>query len=289
MHTDFLTFKAFQVVARKVACLILGYHCLASQHIKGELNAVSDLLSFKGKSRGKPYPLAFDSPNDKLLPLVSTHNYRHRFHRTSPSLDCRKKFVLDHAITANRRIICDSRGEAANEKEDRAWLRWLTFCESSGMGHDPFLTTLPNQGKSSSSSRSSAYIKLLCGISQVDLSGSVLRQWSAALYATPQAVWLRPFGTITSSALFTSKDTPTCFLLSDPFSRPTRMSAPQQIDKKQSPQSCYGACTYPPGWTPQNGETPYPPQPPASRLVPSSSPSAPANSPRQRNQAGRIL
>jgi hypothetical protein len=47
----------------------------------------------------------------------------------------------------NRRIICDSRGEAANENEDRAWRRWITFCESSGMGHDPFLTALPNQGK----------------------------------------------------------------------------------------------------------------------------------------------
>jgi hypothetical protein len=63
MPTDSLTFKSVQVVARKVARLILGSkHCLASQHIKGELNVVSDLLSFKGESRGKPHPLAFDSP-----------------------------------------------------------------------------------------------------------------------------------------------------------------------------------------------------------------------------------
>jgi hypothetical protein len=30
---------------------------------------------------------------------------------------------------------------------DRTWRRWLTFCESSGVGYDPFLTALPNQGK----------------------------------------------------------------------------------------------------------------------------------------------
>jgi hypothetical protein len=67
--TDSLSFKAVQVVAcNKVARLILGSeHCLASQHIKGELNVVSDLLSFEGGPRGKAHPLAFDEPDGKLL------------------------------------------------------------------------------------------------------------------------------------------------------------------------------------------------------------------------------
>jgi hypothetical protein len=78
MPTDSLTFKAVQVVARTVARLILlSKHCLASQHIKGELNIVSDLLSFEGESRGKPHPLAFDSPDDELLTA--------RFHTYLPS------------------------------------------------------------------------------------------------------------------------------------------------------------------------------------------------------------
>jgi hypothetical protein len=68
MHTDSLTFKAAQVEARKVAALILrSKHCLASQHIKGELSVVSDLLSFGGEeSSGKPHPLAFDGPDELL-------------------------------------------------------------------------------------------------------------------------------------------------------------------------------------------------------------------------------
>jgi hypothetical protein len=75
MPTDSLTFKAVQVVARGVARLILGSkHCLASQHIKGELNVVSDLLSFEGESRGEPHPLAFDSPDDELL-TARFHTY----------------------------------------------------------------------------------------------------------------------------------------------------------------------------------------------------------------------
>jgi hypothetical protein len=52
---------------------------------------------------------------------------------------------MDNARVANRRIIGDARGEAANENEDRAWRRWLTFCESSGIGDDPFLTALSTQ------------------------------------------------------------------------------------------------------------------------------------------------
>jgi hypothetical protein len=92
MTTDSLTFQAVQVVARKVARLILGSeHCLASQHIKGELNVVSDLLSFEGESHGKPHPLAFDKPNNELL---TSRFHEHRFHRTSKSLGFRKKFCL---------------------------------------------------------------------------------------------------------------------------------------------------------------------------------------------------
>jgi hypothetical protein len=51
-------------VARKIAsaCLMEPQCCLASQHIKGDLNCVADLLSFSGKDRGKGHPLAFDDP-----------------------------------------------------------------------------------------------------------------------------------------------------------------------------------------------------------------------------------
>jgi hypothetical protein len=52
---------------------------------------------------------------------------------------------MDNACVANRRIIGNARGEAANENEDQVWRRWLTFCESSGIGDDPFITALSRQ------------------------------------------------------------------------------------------------------------------------------------------------
>ena len=43
--------KAVQMTAQKLARLVTGSsHCLASQHLKGDKNAVSDLLSFAGET-----------------------------------------------------------------------------------------------------------------------------------------------------------------------------------------------------------------------------------------------
>jgi hypothetical protein len=83
---------------------------------------------------------------------------------------------MDNARVANRRIIGDARGEAANENEDRAWRQWLTFCESSGIGDDPFTLLYPHKNNNSSLSPSSASIELLCGMHQVNLKESVSHQ-----------------------------------------------------------------------------------------------------------------
>jgi hypothetical protein len=53
-------------------------HCLASQHIKGDENVVSDLLSFAGNVRGYDHPLALDFPSDATL--------TQRFHDHLPQL-----------------------------------------------------------------------------------------------------------------------------------------------------------------------------------------------------------
>ena len=61
--------KAHLQVARKIASLLIDFRCcLASQHLKGELNVVADLLSFVGdNSRGKSHPIADDTTsNDEL-------------------------------------------------------------------------------------------------------------------------------------------------------------------------------------------------------------------------------
>jgi hypothetical protein len=291
MPTDSLSFKAVQVVARKVARLILGSeHCLASQHIKGELNVVSDLLSFEGGPRGKPHPLAFDEPDDELLTS--------RFH--------------EHLSTQIPRAFRISR-------LPREILSWITLvlriaelsvmpvakpqtktrtapgdggspsASPAASGTTPSSLLYPHKNSSSSSSPSSASIELLRGMHQVDLQGSVSNQWSAALCATPQAVWLRRFGTITSSAPFTSKGAPTCSPPSAPSSRPTTTSTPRLIDKRPLPPSCFGACTPPPGLTPSSCATPYPPQLPTLPSAPSFSPCAPASSPQPEDLAGRKL
>jgi hypothetical protein len=68
-----------QLIARQTARLLLrSSHCLASQHIKGDENAVSDLLSFAGDARGYDHPLALDFPSDSTL--------TQRFHNHLPQL-----------------------------------------------------------------------------------------------------------------------------------------------------------------------------------------------------------
>jgi hypothetical protein len=68
-----------QLIARQIATLVLrAQHCLASQHIKGDENVVSDLLGFAGNVRGYDHPLALDIPFDFTL--------TQRFHDHLPQL-----------------------------------------------------------------------------------------------------------------------------------------------------------------------------------------------------------
>jgi hypothetical protein len=61
--------------ARHIAALLMKHQCcLATQHIKGEVNVVADLLSFVGSERGKGHPLAYDDPpNDILTDRFRSH------------------------------------------------------------------------------------------------------------------------------------------------------------------------------------------------------------------------
>jgi hypothetical protein len=68
-----------QLIARQVARLLLGSsHCLASQHIKGDENVLSDLLSFAGNVPGYDHLLGLDNPSDATL--------AQRFHNHIPQL-----------------------------------------------------------------------------------------------------------------------------------------------------------------------------------------------------------
>jgi hypothetical protein len=77
----------------------------------------------------------------------------------------------------------------------------------------------------------------------VDLLGVVARQWSQALCALPQAVWLRRSGTISNTAPFTSRAAPTCDLPCVPFYVPTTTPTQHPNAKKPSPPNCCVTCS----------------------------------------------
>jgi hypothetical protein len=86
MPTDTVTYTAIQMVAHKLGTLMTrSPHCLASQHIKGATNVVSDLLSYTGSARGKPHPLAADSPSNMSSPSAPMPRSPHRFPPTLTS------------------------------------------------------------------------------------------------------------------------------------------------------------------------------------------------------------
>jgi hypothetical protein len=72
-------YNTVQIIARQLASLVTSTsHCLAGQHIKGNKNTVSDLLSFAGDTQGEPHPPAPGYPSDHVL--------TERFHSCTPQL-----------------------------------------------------------------------------------------------------------------------------------------------------------------------------------------------------------
>ena len=70
-HFKLATQEAHLMIARRVSLLVLDANCcLASQHIRDNLNTVADLLSFSGgitRPGGKKHPIAFDNPPNDVL------------------------------------------------------------------------------------------------------------------------------------------------------------------------------------------------------------------------------
>ena len=207
--------SAHLMVARRVASLLMEFRCcLASQHIKGELNLVADLLSFSGKGRGKGHPLAFDDPaNDELTS---------RFLTALPS-QVPESFAIsqlpDEILSWTVQVLLVAESSLTGDR--KAATRSST---GPGEGGQATATTLatsvtrtsicyPSTSKSSSSGRSWTSIALPSGTPVADLQELVRNQWLRALCEKPQATWLRRFGGISGGAPCTSRDRPTCDLL----------------------------------------------------------------------------
>jgi hypothetical protein len=242
-----VTFPAIQVVARKLGSLMTtSPHCLASQHIKGVHNTVSDYLSYSGTARGKPHPLAADNPSDHIL--------TQRFHALLPSqipptfnISPLPNMILswvsqvlqivESSLIRSKRPptkIPTGSGAAGNTT---APLLGSTITPSS-------LSYLPSKKKSSSAPSSSS-IAMPPGIQTANLQAAVANQWSVALCALPQAAWLRRFGSIMNQAPSTSRTAPSCSPPSVHFSAPMTTSTHPPTARKQSPHASCDACMPP--------------------------------------------
>ena len=212
LDPTWMAHAAHLIVAWKIASLLMKFKCcLGSQHIKGKLNLVADLLSFSGKGRGKPHPLAFDDPaNDKLtarfltaLPSQVPANFAiSQLPDEILYWTARVLLVAESSLTGDRKEATKSTTEPGNDGRDTAdmWDKSVT----------PTSLCYPSTSRSSSSGPSSTSIALPSGTPMANLPELVRNQWSRALCAKPQATSLRRFGSISGGAPCTSRDLPTC-------------------------------------------------------------------------------
>jgi hypothetical protein len=222
--------EAVTLITRKVARLLTATtHCLASQHLKGSLNVVADLLSYCGSSRASPHPLAADSPDDRTLtrrfhsslPQLIPHNFA-----ISPVPEDILSFAVLVLRTTELSFIRSRKGptnagtESGDVGPDSA-KEWVSPITRSSI---VYLVGSP----SSSDALSLHYIDPPNGTSQGELLESVRHLWYRALSAMPQAIWLRRFGTISNQAPFTSKEAQGSFPLSDLSSRASMPLTPLQ-------------------------------------------------------------
>jgi hypothetical protein len=207
-----------QLIARQTARLLLrSSHCLASQHIKGDENIVSDLLSFAGNVRGYDHPLALDLPSDATL--------TQRFHDHLPQL-IPEGFVISPLPSEISSFVI----QALQMTESSLLLSKKNLTKSGTAPGDAGSPSAPNPvsaltpsslaytnpKKSSSFEPSSPFTESLRGTSQEAFLASVRAPWFLRLSAMPQATWLRRFGVISNKAPFTSKGAPSYYPPCDP-------------------------------------------------------------------------
>ena len=241
--------EAHLLVARHVALLVLNAGCcLASQHIRGDLNTVADLLSFSGgitRAGGKQHPIAFDDPPNDIL--------THRFH-----------LYYSEQIPESFKI-------SQLPKEISSWVLSVLRIAASSLTAGPKTATSPTTGPGDAGSASVPSPEESLTLSSISylqsdesftsdpslpafvqhdgrkeaeqLKESVKSQWSRALCAKPQATWLRRLGTISNQVPCTSRALPSCSLPPAPSSKPLPIPIQPPNDNEPSLQNCCEGCT----------------------------------------------
>ena len=206
-------------VARKLATLLIDYDaCLASQHIKGTLNVVADLLSFSGTSeRGKPHPLAHDDPPNDVL----TQRFRNTLTEQVPANFVVSQLPREILYFVMRALLIAASSLGVAESPDMkmptaSGVVGSDFAEQEEMGPTHSSLCYPTTSKNSSRKPSYNATAPPAGASPANLPEIVKAQWSRALCGKPQATWLRRSGATCGTAPCTSRTAPTCVPSSAP-------------------------------------------------------------------------
>jgi hypothetical protein len=169
-----------QLIARQIARLVLpSTHCLASQHIKGDKNVVSNLLSFAGKVRGYNHPLALDIPSDLTL--------TQSFHDHLPQLIPEEGFAISPLPNKISSFVTQAlqMTESSLNQNKKSLTKNATAPGDAGYpsAPNPASVLIPsslassNQKKSLSSEPFSPFTASLCGTSQEAFLASVRAPW----------------------------------------------------------------------------------------------------------------
>ena len=235
--------EAHLLASRHVALLALNTNCcLVSQHLRGDLNTVADLLSFAGditRAGEKKHPVAFDDPPDDIptqrFHLCCPGQIPANFKISSPSVisswvmcilqTAASCLTVEPKKATNPRTGHGDAGLASAPKPDEA----MTL---SSISH-------PQTDKNFLSDPSSPAFERPDGRKEAELlQESAKSQWSRALCAKPQATWSRHSGTITNKVPSTSKALPSCFLPPAPSSKPSPMPTLCPNGSTPSAQNC---------------------------------------------------
>jgi hypothetical protein len=218
--------------------------CLASQHIRGDLNIIADLLSFSGGitcAGGKRHPIAFDDPPNNTL-TQRFHLYYMEQIPANSEISQLPSEILSWVLSILRIAASSLTAElkaatkpttkpggagsvSAPQPEEPLTLSSLCYPQSDGSSlSDPSLSAFAQHNSRKVAEK---------------LQASIKSQWSQALCAKPQGTWLRRFGTICNRAPCTLRAQPSCSLPSAPSSRPLQMPTQPSNDSRPSPQSCH--------------------------------------------------
>jgi hypothetical protein len=222
--------------ARHLASLLTKYECcIASQHIRGELNVVADLLSFVGEEdRGKSHPLAYDNPPNDVL----TQRFRDHLPSQVPEgfgISQLPKEVLswvtlvlqimESSLTAANRDGTKTPIESGADGKGSTGLQGTTLTPSS--------LCYPTPSENSWSEHFSNATVTPGGIPAGNLVETVRDRWWQALCVKPQATWLRRFGAISGRAPCTSRAALTSYHSYAPSSKPSPTKTHQSTSNER--------------------------------------------------------